>query len=133
LPISALKPSELASSLFTKREYTNTRTLEEAKRIPNNFVDIPATDIKIGRVHTGFQKRGEHAVPYYGWDNEFGTHTAKVESFKVSDKLISNAQFFDFVLDHGYEKQEFWSEEGWRWASGSKSRWPKFWVNRSEQ
>jgi len=41
-------------------------------------------------------------VPYYGWDNEFGTHSAKVEGFKVSDKLISNAQFYEFVSDHGY-------------------------------
>jgi formylglycine-generating enzyme required for sulfatase activity len=71
-------------------------------------------------------------LPYYGWDNEFGTHSAQVKGFKISDKLISNAQFLEFVLDHGYENKDLWSEEGWRWASGSKSRWPKFWVNRSE-
>lgn len=82
---------------------------------------MPTTEVKIGRVHTGFQDRNEHAVPYYGWDNEFGTHTAKVEGFKVSDKLISNAQFYEFVTDHGYENKELWSEEGWRWSSGTKT------------
>ena len=60
-------------------------------------------------------------MPYYGWDNEFGTHSAKVEAFKVTDKLISNAQFYEFVSDHGYENKEFWSEEGWNWSSGTKT------------
>ena len=71
-------------------------------------------------------------MPYYGWDNEFGTHSAKVQAFKLSEKLVSNALFYEFVVERGYENKEFWSEEGWRWASGTKSRWPKFWVNRSE-
>ena len=132
LPLRCLKTTELGASLFINRELSTSRTLEDALKITNTWVEVPATEVKIGRVHTGFQKRKEHAVPYYGWDNEFGTHTAKVEGFKVSDKLISNAQFYEFALDNGYESKELWSEEGWRWSSGTKSKWPKFWVNRSE-
>ena len=67
-------------------------------------------------MHSGFSNRGEDAVPYYGWDNEFGHHSAKVSAFNVSEKLISNAEFFNFVLDNGYTREEFWSQEGWKWA-----------------
>jgi formylglycine-generating enzyme required for sulfatase activity len=95
-------------------------------------VSIPTTDIKIGRVHSGFSNREDDAVPYYGWDNEFGHHSAKVQGFRVSEKLISNAEFFNFVLDQGYTREEFWSQEGWKWVSFTKSTYPKFWVNRSE-
>lgn len=55
-----------------------------------------------------------------------------MNAHKVSDKLISNAEFLKFVLDGGYEREEFWSKDGWNWASGSLSKFPKFWVNRSE-
>jgi formylglycine-generating enzyme required for sulfatase activity len=102
LPLKCLKSTELEASLFISREHSTSRTYEDALKIFNTWVEVPTTEVKIGRVHTGFQDRNEHAVPYYGWDNEFGTHSAKVEGFKVSDKLISNAQFYEFVSDHGY-------------------------------
>ena len=72
-------------------------------------------------------------MPLYGWDNEFGRHTAKVKNFEVRDKLVSNAEFFKFVIDKGYSRQEFWSAEGWKWASGSRSKFPKFWISLSEE
>ena len=78
LPLKALKTHELDTSLFIKREYQSVRTLEEAVRIPTGWVEVPTSELKIGRVYNGFQQRNEHAVPYYGWDNEFGTHLAKV-------------------------------------------------------
>lgn len=97
-------------------------------------MEVPQKEIEIGRVHTGFSKRStrDGYLPLYGWDNEFGHHQATTEAFKASDKLISNAAFLEFVLDQGYAKKELWSAEGWNWVSGSKSSFPKFWVNRSD-
>ena len=57
--------------------------------IADNQITVPDTEVKIGRAHTGFKKNSDPA--YYGWDNEFGSHEASVKSFKISDKLISNA------------------------------------------
>jgi hypothetical protein len=54
------------------------KSFADALKIDNSLVDIPTTDIKIGRVHTGFSSRDEDELPYYGWDNEFGHHSAKV-------------------------------------------------------
>jgi len=36
------------------------------------------------------------------------------------------------VQDKGYQNESLWSLEGWDWASRSQSKYPKFWVNRSE-
>jgi formylglycine-generating enzyme required for sulfatase activity len=63
-------------------------------------------------------RRGDSKPAVYGWDNEFGAHSAKVDQHKVSDRLVTNADFLQFVLDRGYEKKELWSAEGWNWASG---------------
>jgi hypothetical protein len=32
------------------------------------------------------------------------------------------------VLCKGYENPEFWTEEGWKWVTFTKSRYPKFWI-----
>ena len=45
---------------------------------------------------------------------------------------MSNADFLKFVKDNGYQQEKFWSEEGWKWADGTKSLFPRFWVKRAE-
>lgn len=50
----------------------------------------------------------------------------------MSEKLISNSDFLKFVIDKGYSTKDYWSREGWDWASRSHTKFPKFWVNRSE-
>lgn len=50
----------------------------------------------------------------------------------MSDKLVSNAQFLSFVRDGGYEKQEYWSSEGWNWATGQIEKFPKFWIKKEK-
>jgi len=34
-----------------------------------------------------------------------------------------------FVNEDGYSTQEYWSEEGWKWATSTNSKFPKFWVD----
>jgi formylglycine-generating enzyme required for sulfatase activity len=38
----------------------------------------------------------------------------------------------NFVNENGYEIQELWSEEGWKWANFTKTKFPKFWVKNEE-
>jgi len=42
---------------------------------------------------------------------------ARVPSFEVSMYKVTNRQMLEFVNDGGYEKKEFWSEEGWQWRT----------------
>lgn len=66
--------------------------------------------------------------PNFGWDNEYGYNSIEVESFYASRNLISNKEFTEFVEDKGYDKQNFWSEEGWKWKIENDIKHPKFWV-----
>lgn len=105
------------------------RNLQEAQKLSLNFVEVPASEVTRGRVHTGFLRKGDSQTPaVYGWDNEFGTHTGSTKAHKVGDRLVSNADFLEFVRDRAYENKQFWSEEGWNWASGQRNKYPKFWV-----
>jgi formylglycine-generating enzyme required for sulfatase activity len=54
--------------------------------------------------HVVNENHAANRVSIFGWDNEFGFHQSKIESFKVSEKLISNGEFLSFVKDAGYTK-----------------------------
>lgn len=63
----------------------------------------------------------------YGWDNEYGLHVQVVKDFKASKYLVSNSEFLTFVEEGGYEKEVFWSEEGWKWKTFKEATMPLFW------
>ncbi|MEM7245418.1 MAG: 5-histidylcysteine sulfoxide synthase [Acidobacteriota bacterium] len=67
--------------------------------------------------------------PSFGWDNEYGHRSVDVRDFEVSETLVSNAEFHDFVADGGYNQEELWTEDGWRWRRSRNAKWPSYWVS----
>jgi 5-histidylcysteine sulfoxide synthase/putative 4-mercaptohistidine N1-methyltranferase len=66
--------------------------------------------------------------PTFGWDNEYGALTMHVNHFEATRDLITNAQFYEFVLDGGYTSQRIWCADGWSWRTFRNVRKPTFWV-----
>ena len=66
--------------------------------------------------------------PLYGWDNEFGRQENEVRDFAASRYLVSNQEYLGFVQDRGYEQEDYWTHEGWKWIGYSKARHPLFWI-----
>ena len=64
----------------------------------------------------------------YGWDNEYGVYKESVNEFKVSKYLVSNAEFMEFVENNGYEREEFWDEEGLKYLKNTNAKHPVFWI-----
>lgn len=87
----------------------------------NELVDIPTGSVRLGKAkHYGYG--------YYGWDNEFGIHTAEVAAFKAARYLVSNGEFLGFLEAGGYSNDEFWEEEGRGWKNFAQASHPTFWV-----
>ena len=84
----------------------------------SNLVNIAGGKVELGKSRTN---------PLYGWDNEYGYSAEKISDFKASKYLVSNAEFYDFVKAGGYQKKEFWTEEGWNWIDFSKAEHPVYW------
>jgi 5-histidylcysteine sulfoxide synthase/putative 4-mercaptohistidine N1-methyltranferase len=80
-----------------------------------------------GRVVLG--KTKDH--PLYGWDNEFGRRESEVWDFKASKYLVSNGEYLRFVEDGGYQKEQFWTDEGRRWLQFTKASQPLFWLGEA--
>ncbi len=84
----------------------------------NNFIAVEGATVKLG-------KPMQH--PLYGWDNEYGNYTEKVENFQASQFLVSNGEFLEFVNDNGYHTSSYWTEEGWNWRNFKQAEMPLFW------
>jgi 5-histidylcysteine sulfoxide synthase/putative 4-mercaptohistidine N1-methyltranferase len=67
--------------------------------------------------------------PLYGWDNEYGCQENDVRDFAASRHLVSNREYLGFVEDGGYEHEEHWTPEGWKWVAYSRARRPLFWID----
>ena len=68
----------------------------------------------------------------YGWDNEYGQQRISLEAFEVASMLVSNAEFFAFVADGGYDEPGWWTDEGWAWRGFAKAEQPTFWVGQPD-
>ncbi len=84
--------------------------------------------IKEGKVKQNKTKNSD----YYGWDNEYGLHKATIHAFKASKFLVSNQEFLLFVEDKGYQKDQYWEDEGTKWKNYTKVTQPRFWIKEKE-
>jgi len=89
----------------------------------NEMINISGGEVRLGKEKT-------HHL--YGWDNEYGSYSEVVEDFQVSKYLVSNSEFMEFVNDGGYEREEFWDEEGIKFLKKSQAKHPHFWVKEEK-
>ncbi len=61
-------------------------------------------------------------------DNERGAHEVDVPDFHLDKTPVTNRQFVAFVEDGGYERENLWEPEGWRWIKAEDMTTPKHWY-----
>jgi gamma-glutamyl hercynylcysteine S-oxide synthase len=97
----------------------------EAPRAPAGDGGLGALLVEGGRAHLGARARDG-----FSYDNERPAHTAEVAPFRIGRTAITNATFLTFVEGGGYERREWWSDEGWAWKEEydithpGDRRWP---------
>lgn len=95
----------------------------------NELIPVKGKIVNYGREKNDFSQNS--SLPVYGWDNEFGEMSVDVPDFKASKYLVSNEEYYEFVLDDGYKTKKYWTDEGWRWVQSTKSTKPKFWIEKN--
>jgi len=72
------------------------------------------------------------------FDNELPRHPQYVAEFRITDRLVSNGEFLDFMADGGYERPDLWLADGWaaliaRAAVSKQPPAPLYWLQQEGQ
>lgn len=86
-------------------------TIEEA-----GFTDIPEGEYEIG-----------YAGSEFCYDNELGRHKVFLQSYSISNSLITNADYLEFIKDDGYRDFRYWHAEAWDWIKTNDIKAPLYW------
>jgi iron(II)-dependent oxidoreductase len=81
------------------------------------LVEIPAGECTIGAGPRGF-----------AYDNERPRHRTDVRRYLIGRTPITNASYLTFVEGGGYERREWWSDEGWAWKEQYDITRPLTWT-----
>ncbi len=61
------------------------------------------------------------------FDNEKWAHPVELESFTISKTPVTQSAYLAFVEEGGYERREWWCDEGWAWRESAASEHPVYW------
>jgi ergothioneine biosynthesis protein EgtB len=86
---------------------------------PVDFIEFDEAIVEIGHDGSGFS-----------YDNEGPRHRALVPAFSLANRLVTNAEYLEFMEDNGYARAEFWLSLGW--TTLNEQRWsaPLYWEKR---
>ncbi|MBB5619233.1 ergothioneine biosynthesis protein EgtB [Pedobacter cryoconitis] len=77
-------------------------------------------------------KEGVHEVGYQGdsfhFDNELGRHKVYIQNFSISTRLVSNAEYVEFIKAGGYQDFSLWHAQGWDWVNEKQINAPLYWY-----
>ncbi|MFS4417713.1 ergothioneine biosynthesis protein EgtB [Maribacter sp. 2307ULW6-5] len=68
-----------------------------------------------------------HATDGFCYDNELGRHQVYLNPYKISNKLVTNGDFMDFISQGGYAQFHHWHAEGWDWVRKENITAPLYW------
>ncbi len=81
------------------------------------WVDVPAGPCAIGAPPGAFS-----------YDNERPRHAVELPAYRIGRTPITNATFLAFAEGGGYERREWWSDEGWAWKEEYDISRPAEWT-----
>ena len=80
------------------------------------FIDIEGGVYEVGHPGGGFC-----------FDNELARHKAYLNDFSISDRLVTNGEFLEFITSGAYNNHTLWHSEGLDWIRNENVRHPLYW------
>lgn len=94
---------------------------------PLNFVEYEGGIFKIGVPTDSISGLN------FAFDNESPRHDALVPDFAISDRLVTNGEFLEFIEDGGYQRPELWLSDAWsmlKARAGENIPSPLYWFKK---
>lgn len=68
-----------------------------------------------------------HTGDEFSFDNELTRHKVYLNDFSISERLVTNGEFLEFINDGGYRDHRLWHAEGWDWVNQNYIVSPLYW------
>lgn len=94
-------------------------TADDIGVAPVNFIEFDEAIVEIG-----------HHGSSFSYDNEMPRHRALVPAFSLANRLVTNAEYLEFMEDNGYARSEFWLSLGWTTLNEQCWSAPLYWEKR---
>ena len=88
----------------------------EVQEVAGDWIDHPGGIARIGHDGTGF-----------AFDNEGPPHRVLLEPFALAPRLITNAEWDEFIAGGGYRTATLWLSDGWSWVCEHGVAAPLYW------
>jgi gamma-glutamyl hercynylcysteine S-oxide synthase len=118
--INGRGPDGVLHEMVARHELQHTETMRQAMRLggllapgephlepltgPDGWLDVPAGTFAMGAPDGVFS-----------YDNERPRHDVEVGAFRIARRPVTNGTWLSFTEGGGYQRREWWSDEGWAW------------------
>ena len=111
--------------------------LYDIKYILGHQMSFPTLDFKVElkseppyqefiKIDEGIYEIG-HKKDCFCWDNELGQHKVYLHNFEISNRLVTNSEFIEFIEAGGYQDFNIWHADGWDWLQNNAIDKPMYW------
>jgi ergothioneine biosynthesis protein EgtB len=77
----------------------------------------------------GIYEIGHNKPEEFCYDNELARHKVYLHDYKISNKLVTNSEYLEFLNAGGYKDFNLWHAEGWDWVQQNGISQPMYWHN----
>ncbi|GHC51415.1 ergothioneine biosynthesis protein EgtB [Ulvibacter litoralis] len=109
----------------------------DIKYILGNQPTFPViqNSIKLSEITTPSEwisiEEGVYEVGHQGdefcFDNELGRHKVYLNAFEISNQLVTNAEYIEFIEAGGYQDFNLWHAAGWDFIQNNEYKAPEYW------
>lgn len=96
--------------------YNNQFEENTPQDIEQQWIKIPEGVYEIG-----------HKDQTFSYDNELGVHKTYLQEFEISNKLLTNREYINFIDSGGYKDVLLWHAEAWDWINTNEINSPFYW------
>jgi len=94
-----------------------------------SFVENPIQnfDRQWIRIAEGLYEIGHEDLDEFCYDNELKRHKVWLDNYEISNKLVTNGEYIEFINSGGYRDFNLWHSDGWAWLNHENISKPLYW------
>jgi ergothioneine biosynthesis protein EgtB len=101
--------------------------LKPCYQAPGTYPSVPSAALEWHDLEGGIVQIG-HAGEGFCFDNESPRHKEYIQPHQLASRLVTNAEYLQFVDAGGYEDPAFWLSEAWDWIRANQHSHPLYWL-----